>query len=284
MTKTLEIEKEREAQINEQTIEVDIDGLTEVVRPEAIHIRGVDSLSTEDIKGFIDYYVNFEVKQEQDAEGEPKTVYEPFPIDDQITFRIQWINDTSVNVVFETPEFCRKALNQILVNPIEGDGLEGATQESQAKSYTPILAFRKHQNLLSRLGLEDTKDEEQSQQMEEDESSIELKIRQAFQSDKKVKNAREYSRYYLIHGEPERRSHRSERPERSGRRPDRYKSRGRNRGGRNHNEEEEEDLFAHKLAGGSNTAADEEEDLFAHKLRDRSPQRNRSRSPMALDR
>ena len=40
--------------------------------------------------------------------------------------------------------------------------------------------------------------------MEEDESSIELIIRQSFQSDRKVKNAREYSRYYLIHGEPER--------------------------------------------------------------------------------
>jgi hypothetical protein len=97
-----------------------------------------------------------------------------------------------------------------------------------------------------------------------------LYIRQSFQSDKKVKNAKEYSRYYLLHGEPERRRfYKRERRDRSDRRSSRRKS--------------EEDLFADKLKQAKkNDYGDDDEDLFADRMRERSPSR-RTESPVRGD-
>ena len=300
LTKTLDDEKARESKLQEQCIEVQVNNKTEVLRPEALHIRGVDSLSTEDIKAFIDYYVNYTVTEQQEqveGQDEPasKIVYEPFPIDEQITFRIQWINDTSVNVSFKSMEDAHSALKSISIssNPNiqvelnEDQKIQDAIQERETKPYAPIIAFRKQQNLSNRLGVATGDDKEQppveqDNTMDEDDTSIVLFVRQSFQSDRKVKNASAYSRYYLMHGEPERKprhhnkyrlreSHHSRRRERK---PDQE-------------QDQEEDLFAHKLRqskpANGRRGRDNEEDLFPGRSRSRTASRDRSRSPMRID-
>ncbi|KAK6460389.1 hypothetical protein DFJ63DRAFT_337762 [Scheffersomyces coipomensis] len=317
LVKTLDEEKEREQKLQEQSsIEVNINGTTETIRPEALHIRGVDNLSSEDIKSFVDYYVNYIVTKDEETNQEQ---YEQLPLDEQITFRIQWVNDSSINVTFKTHEECFKVLKKLSItssNPaiytseqpqeltIENvDYVADIIQERESKPYTPILNFIKHRDLSARLGLGISKEggedgEEavaQQPSMEEDESSIVLYLRQAFQSDRKVKNAKLYSRYYLLHGEPERQTNY---------RRNNYRDRER-RPRRNEQEEEEqkandddEDLFAEKINNpnrvnftrtNDRTAnfdhpneivpdhqeEEEEEDLFAYKLRERerSPSR-----------
>ncbi|CUM46409.1 uncharacterized protein AC631_04530 [Debaryomyces fabryi] len=297
LTKTLDDEKARESKLQEQSIEVQVNNQTEVLRPEALHIRGVDSLSTEDIKAFIDYYVNYTVSEEQEqteGQDEPTTkiVYEPFPIDEQITFRIQWINDTSVNVSFKTMEDAHNALKSISIssNPNievelnEEQKIQDAIQERETKPYAPIIAFRKQQNLSNRLGVAADGDKEQNpveqdNTMDEDDTSIVLYVRQSFQSDRKVKNASAYSRYYLLHGEPERKP----------RRHNKYRlreSHHNHRRERKPEQDEEEDLFAHKLRQSrpANRGRDDEEDLFPGRSRSRTDSnRDRSRSPMRID-
>lgn len=300
LTKTLDDEKAREAKLEQQAIEVQVNGQTEVLRPEAIHVRGVDNLSTEDIKAFVDYYINYTVSEQQEqVEGqeEPTTKinYEPLPIDEQITFRIQWINDTSVNISFKTMEDAHKALTgisissnpNIVVDLNEEQKIQDAIQERETKPYRPIIDFRKQQNLSNRLGVASEANEnqntvEQDNGMDEDDSSIVLYVRQSFQSDRKVKNASAYSRYYLLHGEPERKP----------RHHNKYRLRESHRGRRDRrdrrNDEEEEDLFADKLRqsrneNGRNRRADEE-DLFPGRSRSRTNStRDRSRSPMRID-
>lgn len=247
MTKPLEDEKEREEKLKQQQVEVDVNGRTEVLRPEALAVRGVDNLSTDDITGFVDLYLNYKT-----LDG----TYEA--IEPQVEFRVQWINDTSVVLVFQTHEAAIDALTKLTEEPIEVSAdldnekvVETLTHERVAKSYNPVLAFRKHQSLTSRLGLPQ---EEKQDQMEEDDTNIILYIRQAFQSDRKVKNAAQYSRYYLMHGEPER--IRIEKKVTKERAPRRRR--------RRENRDDEEDLFADRLSRR------DEEDLFAHKMRDRS--------------
>lgn len=302
MTQSLEEEKEREAKLKDQQIDVTINNTTETLRPESIFIRGVDNLSNDDIKSFVDYYLNFDVVEDE----ENGVQYIPKPIDDQITFRVQWINDSSVNMVFKDHEQSAKALAAISItasNPntvavtevaenkeFTQEYVSSIIQERETKPYSPTIQFQKKQSLLTRLGADVEAAEKEEEKMDEDDSAVILYARQSFQSDRKVKNAAAYSRYYLLHGEPERRPRRGgHRDNRRSQRPDR-----RNRG----QEDEEEDLFASKLraSGGARSRSnDDEEDLFADKLRerqrdrspgrqnrrnDRSSYRNRSRSPM----
>lgn len=295
LTKTLEDEKNQEKKLEEQAIEVTYNDKTEIVRPEALHVRGVDSLSTEDIKAYIDYYVNFNVTEKTVQDGEQsegtKFVYEPLPIDEQTYFRIQWVNDTSVNITFKSMEKAHAALLAIVLEEnLDGDEFESlseldrlrkAIEERPTKSYKPIIEFKKHMDLKNRLNIGDTNGEanapEEDKGMDEDDTAIELFVRQSFQSDRKVKNASAYSRYYLLHGEPERKPYHPRK-----RRHDNRRSRGR-RG-----DDEEEDLFAYKMNKSSN-ANDDDDDLFADKLKEkkqngRSRSRSRSRSPMRIER
>lgn len=290
MTKTLDDEKEREARLIEQAIEVTVNNQTEVLRPEALHLRGVDSLSTEDIKAFIDYYTNYVVEEKEEiveGEGEviKKFVYEQLPLDEQITFKVQWINDSSVNIAFQSHEDSYKALKMISITSSNPNSaapepkfndqayIADIVQERETKPFNPVIEFRKQQNLLNRLGgdIETNNATEkgandESAGMDEDESSVVLFVRQSFQSDRKVKNASAYSRYYLLHGEPERKPYRKHKY----RQRESINSRGRER--------DSEDLFADKLKkrkNGKYENHEEEEDLFADKLRqrDRSPSR-----------
>ncbi|KAK6197442.1 uncharacterized protein RJT21DRAFT_123264 [Scheffersomyces amazonensis] len=315
IVKTLDEEKERELKLQQQsTIEVNINGNTETLRPEALHIRGVDSLSSEDIKSFVDYYVNYLVTKDEET---GKETYEQLPIDEQITFRIQWVNDSDINIAFKTHEDSFKALKKLSItasNPaiyeedkpqeltVENvDYLTEIIQERETKPYNAVLNFIKHRDLSARLGLTNQPSEpngdepqQESETMEEDHSSVVLHIRQSFQSDRKVKNAKLYSRYYLLHGEPERQQHRRNNYRDRERRP----RRDRDQDNRSQ-EQQDEDLFAEKLANPNvaifnrrsnddisedaiipddkpsqvEQEEEEEEDLFAYKLRERSPSR-----------
>ncbi|CAH6720555.1 hypothetical protein CLIB1444_04S02718 [[Candida] jaroonii] len=285
-------EKEREQKLIDQAVEVNINGQVETLRPESIFLKGVDSLSTDNIKGFVDYYVNYEyvkvpkdtkpaeaeTKEGETAEGEAQDTemsvddieyvekLQEKPFDEVLKFRVQWINDTSVNVVFETHEAAIQALKSLSIsgnpNNNQEEELNELVQERETKPYNPTIEFQKKSSLANRLGLEEKKDEG----MEEDETSLHIVTRLSLQSDRKIKNASAYSRYYLIHGEPERR------PRYNGR------GRGRGRGGRGgrggRRNERDYDLFADKLRG------EEPEDLFAEKLRNRDRSPDRDRSPM----
>lgn len=263
IVKTLEDEKANEAKLEELAIEVEYNGTTQTLRPEALRLNGVDNLSTEEIKSYVDYYLNYTTSHNAELD---KIEYNQIPFDEQVTFRVEWIDDSNVNLVFKTNLDNLRALRQLSRDPVEIDDndpsfINEVIQERQAKDYNPIIAFRSSQSLLNRLGFKEKPKGDQQEDMMEDESSIELRIRQSFQLDRKVKNASQYSRYYLIHGEPERPRRTTHRRRR--REPTEQKE-----------EEEEEDLFADKLKQGRASSRNDEEDLFADKLK-----RSRSRSP-----
>src|ERR1700730_16262023 len=67
----------------------------EDVRPEAVHIRGVDNLSTEDVTLYVT-----QLFQEED-------------------FKIEWIDDTSLNVVYSSAEIAISAIQALSLNDIE---------------------------------------------------------------------------------------------------------------------------------------------------------------------
>lgn len=296
IVKSLDDEKANQAELEKQSIEVDVDGQTQQLRPEAIRLNGVDNLSTEEIKAYVEYYLNYTSSVDSET---GKISYAQKPFQEQITFRVEWIDDSNVCIVFKTSDENRKALEVLREDPIttspeDPSYVNAIIQEQKAKPYDPIIAFRKAQSMSVRLGLvdESLENKESSGDMDEDQSSIELIIRQAFQLDRKVKNASQYSRYYLIHGEPERQPRRRRQPHHNSRprhakqqqedaeeedlfaeklNSTRQRSSSRNNGT---GEEEDEDLFKDLKSRRSRRDVDDEEDLFADKLR-----RTRSRSP-----
>lgn len=273
MTRTIDAEKEQEEKLKLQLVEIVVNGETETVRPEALHIRGVDNLATENIKAFVDFYVNY---TKNDATGE----FEAAP--ELITFRVQWIDDTNVNIVFKTHDDAKSALAALSVfsgpNSVEESAdfsqeyVSSIIQERETKPYNPSIELHRYlQNLQKQAETAQDLFEEKKEQldkakaesaeMDEDENAVVLYVRQSLQSDRKVKNAAAYSRYYLLHGEPDRLKPRVPR----GRERNGNRSRG------NFSRDDDEDLFADKLT--SKSRRDQEEDLFASKLRERSPSR-----------
>ena len=122
---------------------------TEQTTPHKVHIRGVDYLTTDDIKAFS---------------------LEHFPSDPPT--RIEWIDDTSANIVYDTPATALKALDNMTRNTL-GD--------AYATPFPPILLrvakpFSTHP-----------------------EST--LQIRTALFSDQKRPRAHEASRFYMMHPE-----------------------------------------------------------------------------------
>lgn len=272
LTKTLDDEKEQENTLKQQAITVSVNGAPETIRPEALHIRGVDNLSTDDIKAYVDYYINYNVAESMDDE-EP--VYEQLPYEQLSPFRVQWINDSSVNIVFKTHSAAAAALSRLSVSAgplvdahdvptdLTEEYVSQLVQERECKPYAAIENFKKKISLASRLGEKTEQDAAEA----EEERTVELFVRLAFQTDRKVKNAAAYSRYYLFHGEPDRSAPLYRQRERRGRGRGRGGARGRS-GGRN--KEDEPDLFADRLDHRSRA---DEEDLFAERMRDRSPTR-----------
>ncbi|KAI5956401.1 hypothetical protein KGF54_000876 [Candida jiufengensis] len=272
IVKSLDDEKENQAKIEELSIEVEHNGTIQKLRPEAFRLNGVDNLSTEEIKSYVDYYLNYTVSKDPET---GKLIYNQIPLEDEINFRVEWIDDSNVVIVFKTNQDNLKAIRQVrnialTTDENDPDIIDEIIQEVDAKDYNPIIEFRKSQSLSNRLGLP----EKESETIDEDETFTELKIRQAFQSDRKIKNASQFSRYYLLHGEPER----EVRPRR--------KNFNRNRHEReptmNHNDQDNEDLFSKKAYFKRHNEnetpttieqEDEEEDLFADKLKGRNGRR-----------
>ncbi|CAN3359275.1 hypothetical protein DICA4_D15104 [Diutina catenulata] len=298
---------EREAELATQRVDVTFQGVETQLRPEALHLQGVDRLSTDDIKGFVNYYINFTPNPDDQS---PDRYIET----GTTAFKIEWINDSSANVAFDTHASAAAAHAQLAAESVPAydpatsiasgsDYVAAVLVERPCKAYTPVPDFVKTQSLAARL---DAPKAETG--MDEDASEVELRIRQSVATDAKVKQAAQYSRYYLLHGEPTRygrnNSYRPQSRERNSPTPvqedgeeidfeslrrnppaSRERQRGRRggRGGRERVKDDGDDLFAHKMSGGG---GDAEDDLFADRLRERSPGRGgtnggrfRERSP-----
>ena len=115
------------------------------VRPEAVHLRGVDNLSTDDVK----FYVS--------------GIY---PSNE---YNIEWIDDTSLNLVCESADIATSALQMLSSEHIE------ELPPSTLRPAKPLIG-------------EKTMDG--------------LKVRIAFMGDKKEKGARDRSRWYLFNPHP----------------------------------------------------------------------------------
>ncbi|KAK5795809.1 hypothetical protein VI817_005094 [Penicillium citrinum] len=115
---------------------------------EKVHVRGVDELTTDDIKQF----ANSHFDQEAPA-------------------RIEWIDDTSANILYSSPEVGLQALAALTQVGEEGDG-----------STLPPLRLRSARLLPSH------------------PDSV-LQVRSAVKTDRKQPRAHEKSRFYLMHPE-----------------------------------------------------------------------------------
>ena len=114
---------------------------------EKIHLRGVDDLSTDNIRTFASDYF---------SEADPY---------------VQWVDDTSVNLVYKDKTLARKAILEFVQQPI-----------TEEEDQTNPLELRTAKALITKPG------------------SM-LAVRIAVMGDRKRKNAKEASRYYLMHPE-----------------------------------------------------------------------------------
>ncbi|ODQ65501.1 hypothetical protein NADFUDRAFT_82560 [Nadsonia fulvescens var. elongata DSM 6958] len=129
---------EEDTVMNAQSIEI---------RQDAVYLLGVDDLSTKDITNYTKCY---------------------FP---SATCRIEWIDDTSVNLAYGNDELATQALIAFSLDPDSSAAL-------------PISQLR-------------------PAKVCPEKEMAELSVRKSFPTDQKVKGARHRSRYYLLHGEPE---------------------------------------------------------------------------------
>jgi hypothetical protein len=114
---------------------------------ERVHIRGLDDFHTNDILAFVN---------DHDPEAE---------------VHVQWIDDTSANIVYPSKERAREGILHLISHPTESQSIQSAPFElRQAK----VLASRPASMLM---------------------------VRVAQVGDRKKKNARDASRYYLLHPE-----------------------------------------------------------------------------------
>jgi len=114
-----------------------------------VHIRGLDDLTTRDIKDFSG---------------------EHFPTDAPV--RVEWIDDTSANIVFESPEICAQAFEHFL----------SPSECLESSMTTPELQLRPAKPLSTHPGST-------------------LSVRIALATDQKQRRAHESSRFYLMHPE-----------------------------------------------------------------------------------
>ena len=268
-------QKNQEEILRQQAVEVTLEnGSTDFIRPEAIFLRGVDELSTDDIKAFINYYVNFTVEKSEDDVMNYREI-------SQVPFNVQWINDSLANIVFDSHDDVRMAFNklspeELVIEPefvSNGAYVQDLLKERLTYLYEPIEAFKKTQSLFARIDKPKVNDDA----IKEETLKPMLKIRQLLRSDQKVSGASKYSRYYLFNGDPER--HNTwYRPRR---RPDRDSDEQvQNLTIQN---DDEKDLFADRVRGSHRSRneltnrrgrdREEDEDLFADRLREVSPER-----------
>ncbi|KAL4907530.1 hypothetical protein BDW74DRAFT_149381 [Aspergillus multicolor] len=136
-----------------------LDPQTAETQSEKVHIRGVDELTTDNIKEFA--LSNF--PHEQPA-------------------RIEWIDDTSANIVYSSPKIGLQAL-AAMTHDGELEGvLNGDISTSNGLGDIPALRLRSAKVLVSH------------------PDSV-LQVRSAVKTDKKKPRAHEASRFYMMHPE-----------------------------------------------------------------------------------
>lgn len=118
------------------------------VTPHKIHLRGLDDLTTKDIKSFAEEY----------SSGQPLE-------------KIEWINDTSANIIYASPEAASAALEAF----VAADQLPGSFSTLDMLPAKPFPNF----------------------------PNTRLMVRLAVEGDKKQPGARERSRFYLLNPEHE---------------------------------------------------------------------------------
>ncbi|KAK9857322.1 Nucleotide-binding [Penicillium brevicompactum] len=128
-------------------LDTTVDPLTEEAVYEKVHVRGVDEMTTENIKQFA-----------RDCSGQ-----EPV--------RVEWIDDTSANLIFTSAEVGLQALA----------ALTQVTEEEDASSLPPLRL--------------------RSAKLFPSHPDSVLQVRSAVKSDRKQARAHEKSRFYLMHPE-----------------------------------------------------------------------------------
>ncbi|CAG8079453.1 unnamed protein product [Penicillium salamii] len=134
-------------QIPASNLDTIIDPLTEEAVYEKVHVRGVDEMTTDNIKQFA-----------RECSGQ-----EPV--------RIEWIDDTSANIIYSSTEIGLQALA----------ALTQATEEDDMSSLPPLRL--------------------RSAKLFSSHPDSVLQVRSAVKSDRKQARAHEKSRFYLMHPE-----------------------------------------------------------------------------------
>ncbi|CAG84197.1 YALI0A19822p [Yarrowia lipolytica CLIB122] len=122
-----------------------------ILREEAVNLRGVNEMSNKDVKSYVSGTCSI-----------------------SSVFNIDWVDDSSVNIVFVDAIDAQNAL-QAMTDPslfYDGDSIE-PEQERAAKTFVKA-----------------------------DHGKVQLQVRTSYQSDVKARDARQKSKYYLYHGEP----------------------------------------------------------------------------------
>lgn len=224
------------------------------IREDALCLVGVDNLSSSQLKKYLDFYLKDNVAiVEQRING----------------YHLEWVNDSTVVIVFADAESCSKSL--VLLSESYDDTINLASTE-----------LRKAKTFDFSGGLSKTTDQDTN---EPESSSLELLLRKAFNADKKLKNAKDFSRYYLLNGEPDY----SDRYHRNDTGSTFSSSRKRRGGYKGSSRVAKQDLFPNKLREKRELfpekASRVKQELFPNKVstnRDRSPPRSRNRSPSRL--
>ncbi|KAI5292251.1 hypothetical protein KEM52_006511 [Ascosphaera acerosa] len=165
--------------------------------PEKVHIRGVDELTTDDIKAFA---------REHFAEELPA--------------KIEWIDDTSANIVYSSAQVGLRALAAFSQNQEQSQQVHGSPQLQESLRLRLAKSLSTHPDSV-------------------------LQVRTAVASDKKRARAHEASRFYLLHPEHDPRER-----ERLRQRP---RSRGRRRGARrdrsmsDHDDDDDDDYHRRRF-------------------------------------
>ncbi|KAI8342346.1 hypothetical protein BC941DRAFT_412508 [Chlamydoabsidia padenii] len=118
-------------------------------RPEGLYLQGVDNMSTEDIENFCA---------------------------DTDLVKVEWINDGSCVLVYDSATNAQTAAQQLLMDP---------SMPLNSTDLQPAKTYHRPNETPTALSTFDS-----------------LQLRQATDSDVKVRNARYQSRYYLFHGSP----------------------------------------------------------------------------------
>lgn len=196
---------------------------------EKVHIRGVDDLSTDNIRTFAsDYY----------AEADPY---------------VQWIDDTSANLVYKDKSMAKKALLEFVMHPVSEEDI--INHPFELRTAKPLVI---------------------------NPGSM-LTVRIAMAGDRKRKGAKDASRYYLMHPEvdPTERARRVGRAENGDYKRRRFDDKEHRR--RRHQDDNadttndfEASMYDDAPAAKSTTDRGRDRDLFS-----RISKRHRSASPVA---